>query len=377
MSHVFAETQLMAAAAGDLAAIRSTLGATNKAIAAPTAGVIPAGGDQVSAVIAAMFGVHAQSYQVMGAQAAEFHDKFVQALRTGAGAYASTEASNTKPMQQALGAAPTPGGSMGGAGAAGPAAHPGNGAPAAAGGSHGDGGGGAMPSSNGGGGAGPGGGDVSGGGPAAISVAGGANGLSAGDGGGSHVGASAGWTGAVADPGGSGSGSPSGAGGAVGAAGVPNTGWWAGGPGSPGAAGLSHGHTVGASGDSGAIAGMGVPTAPAPPPAAAAPAAAEPDLALAARAQPVQAAIPALAGHPDNLARPGNVLDTDRDKLPQLIPVPLPRLRGLRKKLQGLRNRDEDESGPLTESGDDRSSRPPSREELLYALGVRVPGHGA
>jgi hypothetical protein len=77
------------------------------------------------------------------------------------------------------------------------------------------------------------------------------------------------------------------------------------------------------------------------------------------------------------MARPGNVLDTDRDKLPQLIPVPLPRLRGLRKKLQGLRARDEDETGLRMEPGDDRSSAPSSREELLYALGVRVPGHGA
>jgi hypothetical protein len=366
MSNVFAETELMAAAAGNLAAIRSTLGAANKRVAAPTAGVVPAGGDQVSAVIAAMFGVHAQAYQVMGAQAAEFHDKFVQALRTSAGAYANTEASNTSSIQQGLGATPSVSAAPGGA--AGPAAHPGNGAPPAAGGSHGDAGGGATPSSNGGGGAGAGGGNADG-----------VSGLSAGNGGGSHVGASFGGTGAVADPGGSGAGvgSSSGAG-AAGAAGthLPNAGWWAGGPGSPGAAGLGHGHTVGASGDSGAIAGMGVPTAPAAPPAAASPAA-EPDIALAARAQPVQAAIPALAGHPDNMARPGNVLDTDRDKLPQLIPVPLPRLRGLRKKLQGLRARDEDEVGPRMESGDDAGSRPSSREELLYALGVQVPGHGA
>jgi len=258
---------------------------------------------------------------------------------------------------------------VGGPSAAGPAAHPGNGAPAAAGGSHGDAGGGATPSSNGGGGAGAGGGNADG-----------VSGLSAGDGGGSHVGASFGGTGAVADSGGNGAGvSSSNGAGAAGAAGthLPNAGWWAGGPGSPGAADLGHGHTVGASGDSGAIAGMGVPTAPAAPPPAAAPAAPEPDLALAAKAQPMQAAIPALAGHPDNMARPGNVLDTDRDKLPQLIPVPLPRLRGLRKKLQGLRIRDEDETGPRMEPGDDRSSAPPSREELLYALGVRVPGHGA
>src|SRR5258705_2453900 len=113
MSHVFAETELMAAAAGNLAAIRSTLGAANKRGAAPTAGVVPAGGDQVSAGIAAMFGVHAQAYQVMGAQAAAFHDQFVQALRTSAGAYARTHASNPSALQQGLGAVSTPPGSPG------------------------------------------------------------------------------------------------------------------------------------------------------------------------------------------------------------------------------------------------------------------------
>jgi hypothetical protein len=364
----------MAAAAKNLAAIRSSLGAANKAAAAPTAGVFPPGGDQVSAVIAAMFGVHAQAYQAMGAQATEFHDKFVQALQTSAGAYASTEATNARPMQQALGNAVAGlSSSNGSGGAAGHGAPPPSG-PAAASGPHGDAGAGATPASNGGG-AGPGGGGT----PVAVGGGDGSTNVAAGNGGGSHVGAGFSGSGTVADPGpsGTGVGGSPGAGTAVGATGtpLPNGGWWGGGAGSPTHAGLS-GHSAA---DSGTIAGMGVPTAPAAPPAPASPAAAaEPDLSMAPKAQPVQAAIPALAGHPDSLARSGNVADTDRDKLPQLIPVPLPSLRGLRKKLKGLRLRDEreEEEGGLRKPADEeRSSRPATPEELLAALGLRPPGH--
>ena len=94
--------------------------------------------------------------------------------------------------------------------------------------------------------------------------------------------------------------------------------------------------------------------------------------------QPLQSLIPV---HPDaaqagNPARPGDLVDGDRDKLPQLIPVPLPRLRGLRKKLQGLRNREDREEGGLRmEPAEDQRSGPLTPEELLSALGLRPPGH--
>jgi PE family len=48
----------------------------------------------VSAAIASLFSGHAQAYQALGAQAAAFHEQFVQALTAGAGSYVSAEAAN-------------------------------------------------------------------------------------------------------------------------------------------------------------------------------------------------------------------------------------------------------------------------------------------
>ncbi len=70
---------------------------------APTAGVLAAGGDDVSAGIAALFGARAQAYQAISAQAALFHDRFVQILQEGAAAYAMAEAANALPLQKAQG----------------------------------------------------------------------------------------------------------------------------------------------------------------------------------------------------------------------------------------------------------------------------------
>ncbi|WP_140030688.1 PE family protein, partial [Mycobacterium tuberculosis] len=86
MSHVTAAPNVLAASAGELAAIGSTMRAANAAAAAPTAGVLAAGGDDVSAGIAALFGARAQAYQAISAQAALFHDRFVQILQEGAAA---------------------------------------------------------------------------------------------------------------------------------------------------------------------------------------------------------------------------------------------------------------------------------------------------
>jgi len=48
--------------------------------AAPISTVLPAGADEVSAGIAALFEAHAQVYQTLSAQAAAFHDQFVQLI---------------------------------------------------------------------------------------------------------------------------------------------------------------------------------------------------------------------------------------------------------------------------------------------------------
>jgi PE family len=93
---LFVTTQpdVLSGAAGSLSGIGDAMVARNAAAAAPTTGLAPAASDIVSAMTAAQFGRHGLTYQQIAAQAAEVHEQLVAALRSGAGAYALTEASN-------------------------------------------------------------------------------------------------------------------------------------------------------------------------------------------------------------------------------------------------------------------------------------------
>nr|WP_231608963.1 PE family protein [Mycobacterium shottsii] len=75
----------MAAAAGNLNDIGTTVRAANTAAAASTTDLIAAAGDEVSLAIARAFGAYGRDYQAIGVQAAEFHGRFVETLRAGAG----------------------------------------------------------------------------------------------------------------------------------------------------------------------------------------------------------------------------------------------------------------------------------------------------
>ncbi|WP_415823599.1 PE family protein, partial [Mycobacterium basiliense] len=108
MSFVFAVPETVAAAASDLAGIGSALTAANVAAALPTTTVVAAAGDEVSAAVAALFGSYAEGYQVLSAQAAAFHQRFVQSLTAGMGAYAAAEAANASPLEQLLGVVNAP-----------------------------------------------------------------------------------------------------------------------------------------------------------------------------------------------------------------------------------------------------------------------------
>src|SRR5271163_1320027 len=99
MSYVNAAPDFVTAAASDLAGIGSTLDVAHAAAATPTTAILAAGGDEVSEVIATLFAAHAQAYQTLSAQAAQFHQQFVQLMNTGAGTYASAEAANAKPLK--------------------------------------------------------------------------------------------------------------------------------------------------------------------------------------------------------------------------------------------------------------------------------------
>jgi hypothetical protein len=93
---VFVTTQpdVLAGAAGSLSGIGDSMVARNAAAAGPTTGLSPAASDLVSAMTAAQFGQQGTAYQQIAAQAAEVHEQLVAALRSGAGAYALTEANN-------------------------------------------------------------------------------------------------------------------------------------------------------------------------------------------------------------------------------------------------------------------------------------------
>ncbi|WP_156766621.1 PE family protein, partial [Mycobacterium sp. E2327] len=99
MSFVIAVPQMVTTAATDLAGIGSAISAANAAAASPTTKVLAAGADEVSAGIAVVFGEHAQAFQSISAQATAFHDQFVNALTSAAGAYGAAEAANVSPLQ--------------------------------------------------------------------------------------------------------------------------------------------------------------------------------------------------------------------------------------------------------------------------------------
>ena len=94
MSFVQANPEALAAAAGTLQGIGSTLSAQNAAAPAPTTGVVPAAADDVSALTAAQFATQAQMYQAVRAQAMAIHEMFVNTLDFSSGSYAATEDAN-------------------------------------------------------------------------------------------------------------------------------------------------------------------------------------------------------------------------------------------------------------------------------------------
>jgi PE family len=94
VSFVTTHPEVLSGAAGNLSGIGDAMVARNGAAAEPTTGLAPAASDIVSAMTAAQFGQHGVAYQQIAAQAAEVHEQLVAALRSGAGAYALTEAAN-------------------------------------------------------------------------------------------------------------------------------------------------------------------------------------------------------------------------------------------------------------------------------------------
>jgi hypothetical protein len=99
MSYVIAAPEMMTSAATDLATIGSDLSAAHTAAALPTAGLIPAAADEVSAGIAHLLSTYAGRFQTLAGKAAVFHEQFVHNLKSGASSYTSTEAASTSLLQ--------------------------------------------------------------------------------------------------------------------------------------------------------------------------------------------------------------------------------------------------------------------------------------
>ena len=94
MSFVTTQPEALSGAAGTLSGIGDAMVARNSAAATPTTSLAPAASDMVSEMTAAQFGKQGVTYQQVAAQATEVHEQLVAALRSGAGAYALTEAAN-------------------------------------------------------------------------------------------------------------------------------------------------------------------------------------------------------------------------------------------------------------------------------------------
>src|ERR1700742_4052720 len=101
MSFVIAAPELVTAVATDVADIGSALKIAHAAASVPTSNVLAAAEDEVSTAIASLFGAHGQAYQALSAEAAAFHQQFVQLMNAGAAKYAAAEAANANPLQAA------------------------------------------------------------------------------------------------------------------------------------------------------------------------------------------------------------------------------------------------------------------------------------
>jgi PE family len=99
MSYVVAAPEWIGATATQLESVGAELDAAHAVVASRTAGLIPAGADEVSTAVTALFAGYGKEFQELSAQASAFHQRFVQALNSGAGAYAATEAANASPLQ--------------------------------------------------------------------------------------------------------------------------------------------------------------------------------------------------------------------------------------------------------------------------------------
>jgi PE-PPE domain/PE family len=94
VSFLVVNPSVVGAAATDLANLGATISDAHAAAAALTTEMVPAAADEISAAVAGLFGTYAQNHHAIAAQAAAFHDRFVQAVNAGVGSYVGAEGAN-------------------------------------------------------------------------------------------------------------------------------------------------------------------------------------------------------------------------------------------------------------------------------------------
>jgi hypothetical protein len=94
MSSTNVTPDAVASAASRLESLGASITGANTAAAAVTTQLIPAAEDEISAAIAGLFNTCAQDFRGLAAQAAAFHDGFVQTLYSSAESYVAAEASS-------------------------------------------------------------------------------------------------------------------------------------------------------------------------------------------------------------------------------------------------------------------------------------------
>lgn len=92
MSVLTIAPEAISVAAGDLSGVGSAISEANLLASAPTMSVVAPAADSVSEELAALFGGHAQTYQVVSAQGELFHQEFVNTLSASSAVYSRAEA---------------------------------------------------------------------------------------------------------------------------------------------------------------------------------------------------------------------------------------------------------------------------------------------
>lgn len=102
MSSLKVMPDMVSAASGNLQNLGSALRSANAAAASQTTAIMAPAADEVSSAISAVLGAHGQEFQAISAQAATFHDEFVNSLSGGAAQYLSAEAANAQQVAAAV-----------------------------------------------------------------------------------------------------------------------------------------------------------------------------------------------------------------------------------------------------------------------------------